>query len=124
MGPLDGAVDVGPSDTTPPRGDITFPMMDAFTQAAETLVRGTASDEVGVVSVTVNGVVADTDDDFATWSANVALGDRETERFCGGASASAADVRNYAAFMRYAMRTSVEADYAIRNMGFRCASDP
>ncbi|MCB9628701.1 MAG: PQQ-binding-like beta-propeller repeat protein [Sandaracinaceae bacterium] len=79
MGPLDGAVDVGPSDTTPPRGDITFPMMDAFTQAAETLVRGTASDEVGVVSVTVNGVVADTDDDFATWSANVALGDRDTE---------------------------------------------
>lgn len=55
---------------------------------------------------------------------NRQLGDRETERFCGGASASAADVRNYAAFMRYAMRTSVEADYAIRNMGFRCASDP
>lgn len=54
---------------------------------------------------------------------NRQLGDAEMGRFCGGASATAADVRDYATFMRYAFRTSLQADYAVRHLGFRCASD-
>lgn len=41
--------------------------------------------------------------------------------FCGSGAAGASDFRDYAAFMRYAFRSSVEAKYSIPNLGFRCA---
>lgn len=43
--------------------------------------------------------------------------------FCAGASVTSNDLRNYAAFIRFAMRGSVKANYCISNMGFRCAKD-
>lgn len=43
--------------------------------------------------------------------------------FCGGASLGASDVTDYAAFVRYAMRSGLEADYTISNLGFRLAAD-
>lgn len=43
--------------------------------------------------------------------------------FCGGASAAASDFFNYAAFMRYAFRSSLQARYTVGNLGFRCAKD-
>ena len=43
--------------------------------------------------------------------------------FCGGASAGGADPSNYVAFMRYAMRGSLKANYTVGNLGFRCAKD-
>lgn len=54
---------------------------------------------------------------------NRQLGDEQMGRFCGGASATAADVRDYATFMRYAFRTSLHSNYTVANLGFRCASD-
>jgi formylglycine-generating enzyme required for sulfatase activity len=42
--------------------------------------------------------------------------------FCGGASVNANDLMDYAAFMRYAFRGSLKAQYSTRNLGFRCAS--
>lgn len=42
--------------------------------------------------------------------------------FCGGASVNATDLMDYAAFMRYAFRGSLKANYSTRNLGFRCAS--
>ncbi|MNL63509.1 Formylglycine-generating sulfatase enzyme [compost metagenome] len=42
--------------------------------------------------------------------------------FCGSASVNAADLMDYAAFMRYAFRGSLKAQYSTRNLGFRCAS--
>ncbi len=47
-------------------------------------------------------------------------GDRETGRFCGGAAIGAADSSDYAAFMRFAFRSSLQGSYAVRNLGFRC----
>lgn len=41
--------------------------------------------------------------------------------FCGGGSFSSKDLRNYAAFMRFAMRSSLKAKYCVGNLGFRCA---
>ena len=41
--------------------------------------------------------------------------------FCGGAALGSSDLMNYAAFMRYAMRGSLKANYSVRNLGFRCA---
>lgn len=42
---------------------------------------------------------------------------------CAGSAISANDIYNYAAFMRFAFRTSVKANYSISNLGFRCAKD-
>ncbi len=41
--------------------------------------------------------------------------------FCGAGSLGASDLMNYAAFMRYAFRNSIEAKYTLRGLGFRCA---
>ncbi len=41
--------------------------------------------------------------------------------FCGAGSLNATDLMNYAAFMRYAFRSSIQARFTINNLGFRCA---
>lgn len=48
--------------------------------------------------------------------------DTERKLFCAGGSVSATDLMNYAAFMRYALRGSIKANYCLQNLGFRCAS--
>lgn len=40
--------------------------------------------------------------------------------FCGGGSFASKDINNYASFMRFAMRSSVKANYCVPNIGFRC----
>ncbi|HMP76128.1 MAG TPA: formylglycine-generating enzyme family protein [Kiritimatiellia bacterium] len=47
----------------------------------------------------------------------------ERPQFCGGGAAGAADVGNYAAFMRYAFRGSLHARSTASSLGFRCARD-
>lgn len=47
----------------------------------------------------------------------------ERQLFCGSGAATARDVSNYTAFMRYGFRSSLKADYCIHNLGFRCAKD-
>src|SRR5690625_4185923 len=45
--------------------------------------------------------------------------------FCaaGSSAASDSDKENYAAFLRYAFRGSLEADFPVGTLGFRCAKD-
>jgi formylglycine-generating enzyme len=50
-------------------------------------------------------------------------GKSDENLFCGGASFNASNLRDYAAFMRYAFRGSLKANYSIQNLGFRCARD-
>lgn len=52
-------------------------------------------------------------------------GDSGLERnlFCAGGALSATDVSNYAAFMRFAFRSSLKGKYTTSNLGFRCAAD-
>ncbi len=54
-----------------------------------------------------------------------ARGDTDLERqlFCGSGSQGASDRANYPAFMREAFRSSLKANYAVPNLGFRCAKD-
>ncbi len=49
--------------------------------------------------------------------------DVDTERnlFCGSAAVNATNLMDYAAFMRYAFRGSIKANYSIQTLGFRCA---
>lgn len=51
--------------------------------------------------------------------------DVETDKnlFCGSGSLNSSDLMNYAAFMRYSFRSSVKANYAVKNLGFRCVKD-
>lgn len=51
--------------------------------------------------------------------------DKDTDKllFCGSGSINASDLMDYAAFMRYAFRGSIKANYTTRNLGFRCAKD-
>ncbi|MCP1301238.1 formylglycine-generating enzyme family protein [Chryseobacterium sp. S0630] len=43
--------------------------------------------------------------------------------FCAGAAVTSSDLRNYAAFIRYALRGSIKANYCLNNLGFRCAKN-
>lgn len=43
--------------------------------------------------------------------------------FCGAGSVAFADFRDYAAFMRFAFRSSLRGNYCVRNLGFRCAQN-
>lgn len=47
----------------------------------------------------------------------------DKDLFCGGGAVNAKNLKNYAAFMRYAMRSSLKANYNIPNVGFRCVKD-
>lgn len=49
--------------------------------------------------------------------------DKDSNLFCGSAAIGASDLMNYAAFMRYAIRGSLKAKYAMKNLGFRCVKD-
>jgi len=49
--------------------------------------------------------------------------DKDSNLFCGSAAIGASDLMNYAAFMRYAFRGSIKANYAVKNLGFRCVKD-
>jgi len=49
--------------------------------------------------------------------------DKDSDLFCGSAAVNATDLMNYAAFMRYAIRGSLEAKYSMKNLGFRCVKD-
>lgn len=43
----------------------------------------------------------------------------DRQRFCGAGAWAASDFEDYAAFMRYAFRSSLEARYTVGNLGFR-----
>jgi sulfatase modifying factor 1 len=63
-------------------------------------------------------------DDFNTaMVTGESRGDTGLERtlFCGAGAANARDLTNYPAFMRAGLRSSLRANYAVPNLGFRCA---
>ncbi len=48
-------------------------------------------------------------------------GDKSADFTCGNGATASSDRGNYAAFMRYAMRNSLQAHHTSLNLGFRCA---
>lgn len=74
----------------------------------------------------MHGVVWELVKDFNTsLVTGESRGDSQLEQqlFCGAGAASAVDPNDYAAFMRYALRSSYEAHYTLSSLGFRCARD-
>ncbi|MBS1151840.1 MAG: signal peptide protein [Myxococcaceae bacterium] len=49
--------------------------------------------------------------------------DPSGRRFCGAGAANASEKDDYPSFMRIAFRSSLEGNYTIGNLGFRCARD-
>ena len=45
------------------------------------------------------------------------------EMFCGSGAAGAVDPSDYAAFMRYGFRSSLQSKFTLASLGFRCAAD-
>jgi sulfatase modifying factor 1 len=75
----------------------------------------------------MHGLVWEWVDDFNTaLVTGESRGDSGLDRnlFCGSESVGSADPKDYAAFMRFAFRSSLEAKYTVRNLGFRCAANP
>jgi len=50
-------------------------------------------------------------------------GDKSAAMVCGGGATDATSRADYAAFMRYAMRSAVDARFSQPNLGFRCVYD-
>jgi sulfatase modifying factor 1 len=74
----------------------------------------------------MHGVVWELINDFNTsLITGESRGDSQLENqlYCGAGAASSVDPSDYAAFMRYALRSSYEATYTMESMGFRCAKD-
>ena len=74
----------------------------------------------------LHGLVWEWVDDYNTaLVTGESRGDSGLDRnlFCGSGSIGVADPSDYAAFMRFAFRSSLEANYAVTNLGFRCASN-
>lgn len=67
----------------------------------------------------MHGLIWEWTEDFNSSLLN--SGSVDSSMFCGGGAANAADPSDYAAFMRYGFRTSLQAKFAIHNLGFRCA---
>ncbi|MBM4364963.1 MAG: formylglycine-generating enzyme family protein [Deltaproteobacteria bacterium] len=75
----------------------------------------------------MHGMVWEWVDDFNASLVNVDNRDgkgKDELRFCGGGAAAAAtDKADYAAFLRIALRSSLEGRSTVRSLGFRCAFD-
>lgn len=50
-------------------------------------------------------------------------GGSNRDMFCGGAALKSKDPKRYAAFMRYALRASLKAQYTTSSLGFRCVKE-
>lgn len=86
---------------------------------------GAATAEANIHGVRgLHGLVWEWVGDFnSTMVVGDSRGDGSLERklYCGASSLLASDVNNYAAFMRYAFRSSLQGDYCVSSLGFRGA---
>ena len=98
---VDAGVDAGVDangDTEAPSATVDFPPALSFTDATTVMLRGMAADNMAVAAVRVAGVAAQSDDGFATWTADVPVDygrqtlTVEAEDSAGNIAASAASV--------------------------------
>jgi len=60
-------------ETSMPSAKIVFPSRHSLTEGEYITVRGTATDDTGIASITVNGITASSNDAYQNWTANIPL---------------------------------------------------
>lgn len=113
------AAAVDPSDSTTIRSWYSKPSPDVLPA-----VGSTRANRLGVHDL--YGVVWEWVDDFnmAMVTGESRSGEELSQRmFCGSGAVGATSFKDYAAFVRYAFRSGLEAAYTVPNLGFRCAKD-
>lgn len=100
-------------------------LLEWYSKPATSALEGVQSGILNVHALRgLHGLVWEWVHDFnSTMIVGDSRGDGSLERklFCGAGSLLAADVSNYAAFMRYAFRSSLKGDYCVGSLGFRGA---
>lgn len=69
------------------------------------------------------GSVWEWSQDFNSFMSASDSRDKGSEMFCGGASLNTTNPRDYAAFMRFSYRASLQGSFTGNNLGFRCAKE-
>ncbi|ASK27908.1 formylglycine-generating enzyme family protein [Neisseria chenwenguii] len=69
----------------------------------------------------MHGLIWEWTEDFNS-SQLTAASSSANQMFCSGAAVGSSDPSNYAAFLRYGIRTSLQSKYVMDNLGFRCAA--
>lgn len=88
-------------------------------------VKSTFKNKFGVWDL--HGLIWEWTYDFNTsFVTGESRGDSSLEKsmFCGGGAQGAADPSDYAAFMRFGFRSSLQGNYTVPNLGFRCVKGP
>ena len=67
----------------------------------------------------MHGLIWEWTSDFN--SSQITSGTLKAADFCGTGAVNSSDPSNYAAFLRYGIRTSLQPNFVLHNMGFRCA---
>ena len=67
----------------------------------------------------LHGLVWEWVEDFSASAAAISSASGQL-RFCGAGAAGASDSKDFPAFERVAFRSSLRANYTVRNLGFRC----
>ena len=74
----------------------------------------------------IHGLIWEWTDDFNGFFAAIDSrqnNDKNSDLFCGSGALGAGNRQDYAAFMRFALRSSLKARDSLANLGFRCAYD-
>ena len=66
----------------------------------------------------MHGLIWEWTSDFN--SSQITSGTLKAADFCGSGAVNSSDPSNYAAFLRYGIRTSLQPNFVLHNMGFRC----
>ena len=67
----------------------------------------------------MHGLIWEWTSDFN--SSQITSGTLKAADLCGSGAVNSSDPSNYAAFLRYGIRTSLQPNFVLHNMGFRCA---
>ncbi|MFV8249787.1 formylglycine-generating enzyme family protein [Bdellovibrio bacteriovorus] len=105
--------------------DIKALILEWYGRGAEwplPMVQKGSANRLGVYDM--HGLIWEWVEDFNTalvTGESRADGGLDKNLFCGAGASGAADPADYAAFMRFAFRSSLQARYTVQNLGFRCA---
>jgi formylglycine-generating enzyme required for sulfatase activity len=105
------------------RANLTRLILDWYSKPNVTIlpaVRSTYKNAFGIFDM--HGLIWEWTSDFnsVVLSEDDRSKGKDSQMFCGSGAISGSDFDDYAAYMRYALRSSLSANSVQRNMGFRC----